>query len=41
MRRHAIYAKAYDSSPASAEFYQFIKTLETYREVLSKDVSLF
>ena len=36
----AIYAKAYDSSPVSSEFYKFIKTLETYREVLSSDVSL-
>ena len=36
----AIYAKAYDSSSESAEFYQFIKTLETYRDVLSSDVSL-
>ena len=35
----AIYAKAYDSSPDSAEFYKFIKT-QTYREVLSNDVSL-
>ena len=36
----AIYAEAYDSSPASAELYKFIKTLETYRDVLSSDVSL-
>ena len=36
----AIYAKAYDSSSESAEFYEFIKTLETYRDVLSSDVSL-
>ena len=36
----AIYAKAYDSSSESAEFYRFIKTLETYRDVLSSDVSL-
>ena len=36
----AIYAKAYDSSSESAEFYRFIKTLETYKEVLSDDVSL-
>ena len=36
----AIYAKAYDSSSESAEFYQFIKTLETYRDVLSSEVSL-
>ena len=36
----AIYAEAYDSSKMSAEFYKFIKTLETYRDVLSSDVSL-
>ena len=36
----AIYAKAYDSSSESSEFYRFIKTLETYKEVLSEDVSL-
>jgi len=39
-RASAIYAEAYDSSPVSADFYRFIKTLETYREVLSADVSL-
>jgi len=36
----AIYAKAYDSSSESADFYKFTKTLETYRDVLSSDVSL-
>jgi membrane protease subunit HflC len=36
----AIYAEAYDSSKMSAEFYKFIKTLETYRDVLSSDVTL-
>ena len=29
----AIYAEAYDQSKQSAEFYAFLKTLETYREV--------
>ena len=36
----AIYAKAYDSSSVSSEFYSFIKTLETYKDVLSDEVSL-
>ena len=36
----AIYAKAYNQSDKAAEFYTFIKTLETYGEVLSSDISL-
>ena len=28
----AIYASAYNSSPSAADFYQFIKTLETYQK---------
>ena len=36
----AIYASAYNQSDDSAEFYAFIKTLETYREVLTSDISL-
>ena len=36
----AIYAEAYDQSKQSAEFYAFLKTLETYREVLTSDISL-
>ena len=36
----AIYAEAYDQSKQSAEFYAFLKTLETYREVLTPDISL-
>lgn len=35
-----IYAKAYTQSPQAAEFYQFIKTLDTYRKVLAKDSTL-
>ncbi|MBI5394220.1 MAG: protease modulator HflC [Verrucomicrobia bacterium] len=35
-----IYAKAYTQSPEAAEFYQFMKTLETYRKVLAKDSML-
>lgn len=30
----AIYASAYDQSPESREFYEFLKTMETYPEVL-------
>ena len=36
----AIYAKAYDQNPQASEFYSFLKTLETYREVLGNDMSL-
>ena len=32
-----IYANAYGSSPAAADFYQFTKTLETYQKTLGKD----
>ncbi len=32
-----IYAAAYNTSPAAADFYQFTKTLETYQKVLGKD----
>ena len=34
-----IYAKAYNSSPSAADFYQFIKTLETYQKTLGKDTT--
>ncbi len=36
----AIYAEAYDQNPQASEFYTFLKTLETYREVLGNDMSL-
>ena len=36
----ATYAQAYNSSPAAADFYQFVKTLETYQKSLSKDTTL-
>ena len=32
-----IYASAYNSSPSAADFYQFVKTLETYQKTLGKD----
>ena len=35
----AIYAAAYNASPSAADFYQFIKTLETYQSTLSKDTT--
>jgi len=35
----AIYAAAYNASPSAADFYQFMKTLETYQSTLSKDTT--
>ncbi len=35
----AIYADAYNSSPVAADFYQFMKTLETYEATLGKDTT--
>lgn len=37
----AIYASSYNKSPEAVEFYSFIKTLETYTDVLNSDISLF
>ena len=34
-----IYASAYNSSPSAADFYQFVKTLETYKKTLGKDTT--
>lgn len=34
-----IYAAAYNSSPTAADFYQFIKTLDTYKSTLGKDTT--
>ncbi len=34
-----IYAKAYSSSETAADFYQFIKTLETYEKALNKETT--
>jgi membrane protease subunit HflC len=36
----AIYAAAYSASPGAADFYRFIKTLDTYRETLGKDTTV-
>jgi membrane protease subunit HflC len=35
-----IYAKAYNTSPLAADFYQFLKTLETYKTTLGRDSTL-
>lgn len=35
-----IYARAYTQSPQAAEFYSFLKSMATYRRVLTKDSTL-
>lgn len=35
-----IYARAYMQSPQAAEFYAFLKSMETYRKVLTKESTL-
>ena len=35
-----IYARAYTQNPQAAEFYAFLKTLETYHKIFSKDSTL-
>ena len=35
-----IYAKAYGQKPESAEFYKFLKSMETYRKVIDGDATL-
>src|ERR1700730_15805640 len=35
-----IYAHAYTQNPQAAEFYAFLKSMETYRKVLTKDSTL-
>lgn len=35
-----IYANAYSSSASAADFYQFVKTLETYGNTLGKDTTM-
>ncbi|MCE9520366.1 MAG: protease modulator HflC [Verrucomicrobia bacterium] len=35
-----IYAQAYNTSPVAADFYQFVKTLETYKATLGRDTTL-
>jgi modulator of FtsH protease HflC len=36
----SIYAGAYDQSPESAEFYEFVKTMETYKVAFSNETTL-
>ena len=35
-----IYARAYSGSPQAAEFYAFLKSMETYRLIFSRDSTL-
>ncbi len=35
-----IYARAYGQNPQAAEFYQFVKTLETYRRIFAKETTM-
>lgn len=35
-----IYAQAYTQNPQAAEFYAFVKTLDTYRKIFAKDSTL-
>lgn len=35
-----VYARAYSQSPKAAEFYSFLKTMETYRTILARDSTL-
>jgi membrane protease subunit HflC len=35
-----IYARAYSQSPQAAEFYAFMKSMETYRKIFAKDSTL-
>jgi len=35
-----IYARAYNTSPAAADFYQFMKTMETYKSILGRDSTM-
>jgi len=35
-----IYSNVYNTSPAAADFYQFMKTMDTYKTILSQDSTL-
>lgn len=39
-RATEIYAAAYNQSPAAAKFYEFLKTMETYKQVLTNETTL-
>lgn len=36
----SIYSEAYNKSPVAADFYQFMKTLETYKAILARDTTV-
>ena len=35
-----IYAKAYTQRPEAADFYQFLKSMETYHKIINKDATI-
>jgi modulator of FtsH protease HflC len=35
-----IYSETYNTSPVAADFYQFVKTLDTYKAILGRDTTL-
>ena len=35
-----IYAKAYNKSPQSVEFYEFTRTMQSYKSIIAKDTTL-
>jgi membrane protease subunit HflC len=35
-----VYSAAYGQSPASVEFYEFTRTMQSYKSVLSKETTL-
>lgn len=39
-RAAEVFARAYNQTRESAEFYDFVKTLETYQKMLGKDTTL-
>jgi membrane protease subunit HflC len=39
-RATEIYAQSYDRGPEAAAFYEFIKTMETYRQALGADTTV-
>ena len=39
-RATEIYAQAYTQKPEAAEFYRFMKSMETYRRIIGKEATL-
>ena len=35
-----IYAKAYTQRPEAADFYRFMKSMETYRKIINNDATI-